>query len=518
MANMPLLLFRHFLFHDYNLDCKLIGMTDHLRLDVMKIALKFENKTQKFLIVCTLWALLSVNIVFAQEAPATTLLPEFSEILVAGNITEPTAMTFAPDGRLFVAQQDGDLRVIKNGVLLTTPFLHVNVDSSGERGLLGIAFDPDFATNKYIYIYYTTASSPIHNRVSRFTANGDVVVAGSEVPIFNLDNLSGATNHNGGAIHFGADDKLYIGVGENANAANAQTLSNLLGKILRINKNGTIPTNNPFYNQASGKNRAIWALGLRNPFTFAFQPGTGRMFVNDVGSGTWEEINDGIAGSNYGWPDTEGPTSDPDFRSPLFAYRHDGAGTAGGCAINGGAFYNPDFVQFPAEYVGTYFFGDYCRRWIRSYNPVTDTAQDFATDTAASLVDIKVAPDGSLYYLARGGSGTQSGVYRIEYPNCVVAPNPSADGVSPKRGYFTSLPVTLNWNRTTWAEGYEIQVDNGSGFTGIEYQDDEISASALSITINDLDECNYYWRVRAKKADDTWGSWSAVQQFGLDLP
>ena len=123
---------------------------------------------------------------------------------------------------------------------------------------------------------------PVHNRVSRFTANGDVAVAGSEVPILELDNLSGATNHNGGAIHFGPDGKLYIAVGENANGANSQTLSNPLGKVLRINSDGTIPSDNPFFN-TTGARKEIWALGLRNPFTFAFQPGTGRLFINDVG-------------------------------------------------------------------------------------------------------------------------------------------------------------------------------------------------------------------------------------------
>jgi glucose/arabinose dehydrogenase len=470
----------------------------------------------KLLTICFVWALFSINMIFVRPALATTLPPDFSETLVAGNLNRPTAMAFAPDGRLFVALQDGDLRIIKNGALLTTPFLHVDVNSSGERGLLGVAFDPDFATNRYVYIYYTTATNPIHNRVSRFTANGDVVAARSEVVILELNNLS-ATNHNGGAIHFGPDGRLYIGVGENAVGSNSQTLSNLLGKILRINKNGTIPANNPFYNQASGDNRAIWALGLRNPFTFAFQPGTGRMFINDVGEGTWEEINDGIAGANYGWPNTEGATANPNFRSPLFAYRHDGVGTAGGCAISGGAFYNPDVAQFPADYIGDYFFGDYCRRWIRSYDPVSNVAEDFATDTAANLVDIKLAPDGSLYYLARGGSGTQAGVYRIEYPTCAIPTPPSPDGAAPKRNYFDSLPITLTWNRTSWAQGYEIQVDNGPRFTGPEYRE-EVPAGTLAVTITDLGACSYYWRVRAKIDDSTWGAWSAVQQFVLDLP
>ena len=238
-------------------------------------------------------------------------------------------MEIAPDGRIFVCQQGGSLRVIKDGALLSTPFLTLSVDASGERGLLGIAFDPNFASNNFIYVYYTVSTSPRHNRVSRFTANGDVAVSGSETVLLDLDNLTSATNHNGGAIHFGPDGKLYIAVGENATASNAQTLNNRLGKILRINSDGTPPADNPFFNQATGNNRSIWALGLRNPFTFAFQPGTGRMFINDVGEASWEEINDGIAGSNYGWPNVEGPSANPNFRSPLFAYGHGISATTG---------------------------------------------------------------------------------------------------------------------------------------------------------------------------------------------
>src|SRR5262249_38651739 len=136
---------------------------------------------------------------------------------VGANIPNPTAMAFAPDGRLFVCEQTGSLRVIKNGMLLPTPFVTLSVDSSGERGLLCVTFDPNFAGNHFVYVYYTSPISPVHNRVSRFTANGDVAVPNSEVPILDLDNLSSATNHNGGGIHFGLDLKLYITVGENAN-------------------------------------------------------------------------------------------------------------------------------------------------------------------------------------------------------------------------------------------------------------------------------------------------------------
>ena len=336
----------------------------------------------------------------ANYAKAATLPAGFSETQVAG-LANPTAMEIAPDGRVFVCLQGGHLRVIKNGALLSTPFLTVNTDATGERGLLGIAFDPNFTTNNFIYIYYTVPSSPRFNRVSRFTANGDVVVPGSEQVIFTLDNLS-ATNHNGGAIHFGPDGNLYIAAGENAVTDNSQTLSNVLGKILRINADGSIPGDNPFFNLASGKNRAIWALGLRNPFTFAFQPGTTRMFINDVGASSWEEINDGIAGSNYGWSITEGPTSDPRFRSPLFAYAHI-IGPTGGCAIAGGTFYNPPTVQFPASFLGKYFFADLCSGWIRVFDPSNNTAAGFATGINQP-VDLKVGADGSLYYLSIGAS------------------------------------------------------------------------------------------------------------------
>ena len=131
----------------------------------------------------------------------------------------------------------------------------------------------DSASNQFIYLYYTVPGSPAHNRVSRFTANGDVALAGSETIVMELENLSTATNHNGGALHFGPDGKLYIAVGENANSSNSQTLSNRLGKILRINADGSIPADNPFFSQTSGANQSIWALGLRNPFTFSFDPG-----------------------------------------------------------------------------------------------------------------------------------------------------------------------------------------------------------------------------------------------------
>lgn len=325
---------------------------------------------------------------------AATVPSGFAETLVANGLSSPTAMDFAPDGRLFVCEQGGKLRVIKNGVLLANPFLSVTVNTSGERGLLGVAFDPNFATNGYVYVYYTATSPTIHNRLSRFTANGDEDVPGSEVVILELNPLSSSTNHNGGAIHFGKDGKLYVAVGDNNNGANSQTLNTLHGKLLRINKDGTIPTDNPFYSTATGVNRSIWALGLRNPFTTAIHPTTGRIFINDVGQVTWEEINDGIAGSNYGWPNAEGNASCGSYRCPLQTYAHGSSGTTG-CAITGGTFYSPDTMQFPTDYSGDYFFADYCTGWIRRFDPSSGAVTGFATGLS-SPVDLKASSDGSL--------------------------------------------------------------------------------------------------------------------------
>ena len=401
----------------------------------------------------------------APAARAATLPIGFRETLIAPGLGSPTAMALAPDGRIFICQQGGQVRVIKHGALLATPFLTVVVDSSGERGLLGVAFDPAFATNQFVYVYYTVPGSPAHNRLSRFTANGDVAVAGSETILLELNPLGGATNHNGGAIHFRPppDGKLYVAVGENANGANAQSLGNLLGKILRLNSNGTIPTDNPFYSTAVGVNRAIWAIGLRNPFTFAFQPTSGRMLINDVGQKTWEEINEGLAGGNYGWPATEGPTSDPRFVSPLFAYRH-GSGSPTGCAITGGAFYNPITQQFPSDYVGDYFFADFCGGWIYRLD-VSGPGSTLITPAFATgisfPVDLQVAEDGSLYYLARG-TGSSTGVLsRVRYdPTPSISRHPANITVSIGHTATFSvtatgvMPLAYQWQR------------NGSDITG----------------------------------------------------
>ena len=357
-------------------------------------------------------------------------------------------MEFAPDGRLFVLEQGGNVKLVHNDGTTWTA-LHLNVDSSGERGLLGIAFDPNYNANHFVYLYYTNPNAGgaswatgEHNQISRFTvddSNPQQPTFTGEAPILDLNNLISATNHNGGAIHFGLDGMLYAGVGDNTQTFSqggstyrvSQTLSNLLGKQLRIDVSSfnsgiatrddtavghLIPTNNPFVGTASGINKLIYNLGLRNPFTFAVQPGTGTIFINDVGETTWEEIDQSVAGANYGWSggNTDGfgqsPPGPGTYRDPLLAYNHQGGPAGGGIAIVGGTFYNPTTPSFPSSYVGKYFYADLGGGWIRVFDPAhpgnashPDTSTAFASGTPGSLRDLKVDSSGNLYYLAGNG-------------------------------------------------------------------------------------------------------------------
>jgi glucose/arabinose dehydrogenase len=340
----------------------------------------------------------------------------FTRTTYTTGLTPPTAMAFAPDGRLFVCQQNGQIRVVPagGGALMTTPFHTFRVTNSGEQGLLGIAFHPNFTTNGWIYVYYTSPTPVNHNRVSRIqasTANPNVSTGVETILLDDLREVPVGRNHNGGALHFSPiDGKLYVAIGDQGSGSNAQSMTERFGKTLRYNDDLTIPTDNPFYGTATGVNRAIWALGLRNPFTFAFQPGTGRMFINDVGEADWEEINEGVAGSNYGWPTTEGPTTDPRFRGPIYAYPH-----TADHAIVGGAFYNPATRTFPASYVGNYFFGDYVEGWINRLDPNNDNAAyAFARpDPGDNIFGLELGPDGALYVLSQRSSTFV--VYRYQF-------------------------------------------------------------------------------------------------------
>ncbi len=313
------------------------------------------------------------------------------------------AMAFAPDGRLFVCEQSGALRVVKNGTLLPTPFVTVPTTAAGERGLLGVAFHPRFQSNGYVYVYYTSASGSPHNRISRFTANGDVAVPGSEVVIADLPPLSSAQNHNGGALHFGPDGRLYVAVGDNSDGNRAPDINSLFGKILRYTDAGGIPADNPYANSP------VWARGLRNPFTFAFDPANATMFINDVGQGSWEEINRGRAGANYGWPATEGAAgtgSSSGYDAPVYAYGHSSnPSLVTGRAIVGSAFYRPATFTFPQAWAGHYFFGDYVNGWVNRLDPGNDNAVYAFARFDGYMTDLAIGPDGAVYVLADVGAG-----------------------------------------------------------------------------------------------------------------
>jgi len=359
------------------------------------------------------WA--SATVRFGGSASVTQGFTK-NESWVTG-LSSATAFAQAPDGRLFIAQQGGRLRVVKNGALLGTDFHQLGVTSSGERGLIGVALHPSFASNGFVYVHYTTTSGGTHNRISRLVANGDVST-GAETVLVDLPALSSATNHNGGALHFGIDGKLYVGVGDNANSAHSQNLSHPFGKMLRFNDDGSIPNDNPHCTTAGQQSCAVWARGLRNPFTFAIQPGTGRIHINDVGQGTWEEISLGAPGADYGWPGSEGPDNiTAGVTAPLFAYKHENASPPGsgpggffvGFAIAGGAFY-PSSGNFPAAYRGNYFFADYVSRWIARLDLANGNAAYAFASVGGEPVDMLAGADGALYVL------TRSSVTRISAP------------------------------------------------------------------------------------------------------
>lgn len=332
------------------------------------------------------------NVALPTGLSRSTWVAGFDDIL--------TAAAVAPDGRMFVAEQAGQLRVVKNGQLLPQPFVTLPVDRLGERGLLGVAVHPQFATNKLVYVYYTTTEGGAHNRISRFIATGDVALPGGEAILVDLPPLNSVPKHNGGAMAFGGDGKLYVAVGDNSDGANAPSLSIPFGKMLRFNADGSIPQDNPFLSQATGINRAIWARGLRNPFTFAIEDGTGRIHINDVGAESWEEINLGRAGADYGWPATEGPTGNPAFDAPLLAYAHTGSPTLfEGRAIVGAAFYRPVTPVLGPAYVGSYFFADYVEGWIYRMQPETGNRGLAFAQLGGAPTGLVVGPDGALYVL-----------------------------------------------------------------------------------------------------------------------
>ena len=332
-------------------------------------------------------------------------LPEgFIRILVAESLN-PTDMAQVPDGRIFIAEKDGKVRIVRDGILLPDPFLTVDVDKNNERGVSGIAVDPKFELNNYFYIFYTVPGTNT-NRLSRFTANGDLAVPGSEKILLETDPLRSSI-HNGGAIQFDAEGKLLFSTGEGGDSHQAVDLRSLLGKILRINNDGSIPEDNPYYTQLTGNYRAIWATGFRNAYTMSTHPETFELFANDVGGGEFEEINRVVAGGFYGWDNLEGYSTGQElpgnYEDPVYAYPH-----SEGCAIVGSTIYLPEEKVFPEQYHGKYFFADYCAGWVKVMDLESYGIQETFMTGADRIVAMLTSADGSMYYLERKGIGDGS--------------------------------------------------------------------------------------------------------------
>jgi glucose/arabinose dehydrogenase len=351
--------------------------------------------------------------------------PGFSDTLVVRGLAAPTAIAFLPDGRLLITEKGGALKLFSGGSASTLVTLAVCPGS--EMGLLGVAVDPRFASNGFIYLYRTkpgpagcggSASGRV-NQVVRVTMSGAGVSLGSLAEL-----LSGIAadngNHNGGVLRMGPDDKLWVGVGDAGVGDNlggpgsstnpyAQALDSLNGKILRLNLNGGVPADNPFVN-TPGARGEIWAYGFRNPFRMSFDGP--RLWIGDVGDRTVEEIDIGVAGGNYSWPRCEGnlqgPPSAPEpcevgaDIAPVFTYPRSGPTSLGRCVV-GGAFAGSAFGPAAGDYV----FGDCVSSTVfrAALNPArtgfAGAPQPVSTG-AVTPADFVRGPDGGIYYAAIG--------------------------------------------------------------------------------------------------------------------
>ena len=339
-----------------------------------------------------------------------------------GGLTDPVDLQSPPrDCALYVLEQAGRIRIVRGGALLATPFLDIvsRVGSGGERGLLGLAFHPQYATNGRFFVNYTDRGGDTHVSEFRVSSNPDGADPGGERQLLMVDQPF--ANHNGGGLAFGNDGMLYIGLGDGGSAGdpfgNGQNRDTLLGKMLRIDVDrGTpyaVPSDNPFVGTA-GTRPEIWAYGLRNPWRFAFDRVTGEMLIGDVGQNLVEEVDLGQRGGNYGWNTWEGsscfrsstgcPTAG--FAFPLVEYRHNE-----GCSVTGGVVYRGAFMP---GYAGTYFYADLCTGLIRSFRLEGGRAVDQRDWTAAlgqgldTIVSFGVDGAGDLYIVDYDGE-----IYKI---------------------------------------------------------------------------------------------------------
>jgi glucose/arabinose dehydrogenase len=342
---------------------------------------------------------------------------------VARGLSNPIHLTApAGDDRLFVSEKAGRVRIIRDGALLPQPFLDVTarVLDSGEQGFFSIAFHPRYATNGYVYVSYTDRSGDSQiERYSVSPTNPDVVDPTSVRPILSV--TQPYANHNGGLILFGPDGMLYVGLGDGGSGGDphnyGQSTATLLGKLLRLDVDGgtpyAIPAGNPFVGQA-GSRAEIWALGLRNPWRFAFDRVAGLLYVADVGQNRWEEIHVAASnrpGVNYGWRVLEGnecfggsTCNAQGLDRPAVVYSHEE-----GCSVTGGAVYRGSRIPAIA---GHYFYSDYCSGFLRSFRYENGQAADVTMWDVGSLgMILSFGEDraGELYVLSANGR-----VYRLE--------------------------------------------------------------------------------------------------------
>jgi len=312
---------------------------------------------------------------------------------VAENLKVPWSIAFAPDDTIYFTERGGDLRVIQNGKLNPNPIASFQV-GNGEGGLLGIELDPNFENNSYLYLYYTYNNSPIYNKVVRYTISDNQL--SNELIL--LDEIPGASYHDGGRISFGPDNTLYITTGDAGNAESAQDVNSLAGKILRINSDGTIPDDNPF-------NSPVYSYGHRNPQGLDWHPDSKILVISEHGpSGergfAHDEVNVISAGNNYGWPDVIGDETGENFVNPII---HTGFDT---WAPSGSTFYNSHNIE---DWYGKYFIATLRGNHLRMLDLDLENNKVISSKSILNdfgrLRDASMGPDGNLYLLTSNQDG-----------------------------------------------------------------------------------------------------------------
>ncbi len=343
-------------------------------------------------------------VVFAEpRSPAVDLPSGFVAETLATDLNAATALAAAPGGRIFIADQTGQVLVWKAGGLLPSPALTLKVTDYWERGLIGMTLHPAFPNPPHLFLVHVTDRPFVHHVLSRFTMDGDLADPASELILLEGDDqslLGGSVpaGHQGGLLRFGNDGRLLLSIGEQTAGEPSQKLDTLLGKILRLNPDGSIPDDNPFVTRAQGKYRSILAYGVRNSFGIGVQSREdgGRVFFTDVGGSAFEEINELKAGANYGWPRAEGFSTNAAFANPLHAYP-----PQVGQSIVGGTFL-PRTGAWPEKWRGRFFYADFMHHWIKAMDPSAPTNVLTFARGLNGPVALELAPDGSLLVLNRG--------------------------------------------------------------------------------------------------------------------